>query len=177
MSKLLRGIAAGYGAKKMGGGCFSTVIIFILLWWLLGHFGIFKERSSVAALIGARPLRCRASWRRRSEFPAERRKGHATGRIDSDAFALQTKTLCDARARSVLLETQLALRIDDAMPRHRGPSRKCAQRIAREPSLSREPGKARYCAVRRHATLRNLSNDREDSFVRSEFFHDAVDVT
>jgi hypothetical protein len=42
MSKLLRGVAAGYGAKKLGGGCFSTVLIFILLWWLLGHFGIFK---------------------------------------------------------------------------------------------------------------------------------------
>src|SRR5690242_7227884 len=36
MSKLLRGVAAGYGAKKLGGGCFSTVIIFIILWWLLG---------------------------------------------------------------------------------------------------------------------------------------------
>jgi hypothetical protein len=42
MSKLLRGVAAGYGAKKLGGGCFSTVLIFILLWWLLGHFGIFQ---------------------------------------------------------------------------------------------------------------------------------------
>ena len=41
MSKLLRGLAAGYGAKKLGGGCFSTVLIFLLLWWLLGHFGIF----------------------------------------------------------------------------------------------------------------------------------------
>ena len=30
------------GAKKLGGGCFSTVLIFIVLWWLLGHFGIFK---------------------------------------------------------------------------------------------------------------------------------------
>ena len=42
MSKLLRGLAAGYGAKKLGGGCFSTVLIFILLWWLLGNFGIFQ---------------------------------------------------------------------------------------------------------------------------------------
>jgi hypothetical protein len=42
MSKLLRGLAAGYGAKKMGGGCFSTVLIFLVLWWLLGHFGIFR---------------------------------------------------------------------------------------------------------------------------------------
>ena len=39
MNNLLRGLAAGYGAKKLGGGCFSTVLIFLLLWWLLGHFG------------------------------------------------------------------------------------------------------------------------------------------
>jgi hypothetical protein len=42
MSKLLRGLAAGYGAKKLGGGCFSTILIFILLWWLLGNFGVFQ---------------------------------------------------------------------------------------------------------------------------------------
>lgn len=37
MSKLLRGLVAGYGAKKLGGGCVSTVLVFILLWWLLGY--------------------------------------------------------------------------------------------------------------------------------------------
>ncbi len=42
MSKLLRGIVAGWGAKKLGGGCLTTIIVFILLWWLLGHFGIFR---------------------------------------------------------------------------------------------------------------------------------------
>jgi len=42
MSKILRGLAAGYGAKKLGGGCFTTVLVFILLWWLLGHFGVFR---------------------------------------------------------------------------------------------------------------------------------------
>lgn len=42
MSRLLRGLAAGYGARKMGGGCFSIVLIFIVLWWLLGHFGNFR---------------------------------------------------------------------------------------------------------------------------------------
>lgn len=42
MSKLLRGLAAGYGAKKLGGGCISTVLIFLLLWWLLGHFNLFR---------------------------------------------------------------------------------------------------------------------------------------
>ena len=42
MSKLLRGLAAGYGAKRLGGGCFSTVIIFLILWYILGHFRIFR---------------------------------------------------------------------------------------------------------------------------------------
>ena len=37
MSKLLRIAAAGYGAKKLGGGCISTVLIFIVLFWLLGY--------------------------------------------------------------------------------------------------------------------------------------------
>lgn len=42
MSKLLRGIAAGWGAKKLGGGCISTILIFLLLWWLLGGLEIFR---------------------------------------------------------------------------------------------------------------------------------------
>jgi hypothetical protein len=42
MSKLLRGVAAGYGAKKLGGGCFGTIIVFVILWYLLGHFQIFQ---------------------------------------------------------------------------------------------------------------------------------------
>jgi hypothetical protein len=42
MSKLLRGVAAGYGAKKLGGGCFGTIIVFVILWYVLGHFGIFQ---------------------------------------------------------------------------------------------------------------------------------------
>lgn len=42
MSKLLRGLAAGYGAKKLGGGCFTTVLVFLLLLWLLGSFDIFR---------------------------------------------------------------------------------------------------------------------------------------
>ena len=42
VSKLLRGVAAGWGAKKLGGGCLSTVIVFVVLWYLLGHFDIFR---------------------------------------------------------------------------------------------------------------------------------------
>jgi hypothetical protein len=42
VSKLLRGLVAGWGAKKLGGGCITTILIFLLLWWLLGNFDIFK---------------------------------------------------------------------------------------------------------------------------------------
>jgi hypothetical protein len=43
MSKLLRGVVAGYGAKKLGGGCGCLgIIIFIILWMVLGNFDIFR---------------------------------------------------------------------------------------------------------------------------------------
>jgi len=44
MSKLLRAVVAGYGAKKLGGGCgcVGVLVVFVLLWWLLGQFGIFQ---------------------------------------------------------------------------------------------------------------------------------------
>jgi len=42
VSKILRGVAAGWGAKKLGGGCISTILVFLVLWWLLGNFGIFQ---------------------------------------------------------------------------------------------------------------------------------------
>ncbi len=37
MRGLIRTLLAGWGAKKLGGGCFSTLIIFIILFWLLGY--------------------------------------------------------------------------------------------------------------------------------------------
>lgn len=43
MSKILRGIAAGYGARKLTGGCgCNGIIVFLILWYLLGYFGIFR---------------------------------------------------------------------------------------------------------------------------------------
>jgi hypothetical protein len=42
MSKLLRGAVAGVGAWKLGGGVIGTVLIFILLWIVLGNFGMFQ---------------------------------------------------------------------------------------------------------------------------------------
>jgi len=37
---ILRGGLAGLGALKLGGGCFSTVLIFVFLYWLLGVLGL-----------------------------------------------------------------------------------------------------------------------------------------
>jgi len=42
MKKILRALLAGWGAKKLGGGCgcFGIIIVFIILWWLLGNVGL-----------------------------------------------------------------------------------------------------------------------------------------
>jgi hypothetical protein len=37
MNNLLKTLIAGYGAKKLGGGCISTILIFIIIFWLLGR--------------------------------------------------------------------------------------------------------------------------------------------
>ncbi|RYE29117.1 MAG: hypothetical protein EOP42_15125 [Sphingobacteriaceae bacterium] len=36
MNNFFRAIIAGWGAKKLGGGCLSTVVIFIVIYTLLG---------------------------------------------------------------------------------------------------------------------------------------------
>lgn len=36
MRNPLRGLIAGYGAYKLGGGCFGTILLFLLFYWLLG---------------------------------------------------------------------------------------------------------------------------------------------
>lgn len=40
MKKIFKGLLAGYGAKKIGGGCIGTIIVFVIIWWLLGKFGM-----------------------------------------------------------------------------------------------------------------------------------------
>lgn len=42
VSKILRGVVAGWGAKKSGCGCIGTVVMFFILWVLLGNFQIFQ---------------------------------------------------------------------------------------------------------------------------------------
>ncbi|MDB5033974.1 MAG: hypothetical protein JWQ98_1215 [Chlorobi bacterium] len=36
MRDLFRTLLAGWGAKKAGLGCFGTIVVFILIYWLLG---------------------------------------------------------------------------------------------------------------------------------------------
>lgn len=33
----LKGLIAGVAAWKLGGGCISTILIFVLVFWLLGQ--------------------------------------------------------------------------------------------------------------------------------------------
>ena len=37
MQGWLKTLIAGYGAKKLGGGCFSTILIFIVIYYALGQ--------------------------------------------------------------------------------------------------------------------------------------------
>jgi hypothetical protein len=37
MNNFLRTIIAGWGAKKLGGGCLSTILVFIIIYWALGN--------------------------------------------------------------------------------------------------------------------------------------------
>jgi hypothetical protein len=37
MRNIFKGLIAGYGASKLGGGCVGTVIVFIIIWMLLGN--------------------------------------------------------------------------------------------------------------------------------------------
>lgn len=37
MNDIFRGLIAGYGASKLGGGCLGTIVVFILIWVALGY--------------------------------------------------------------------------------------------------------------------------------------------
>ena len=37
MNGLFKTLIAGWGAKKLGGGCLGTIIVFIIIYYLLGY--------------------------------------------------------------------------------------------------------------------------------------------
>jgi hypothetical protein len=53
MNNFFRTIIAGYGAKKLGGGCFSTIVIFILIYVALGYC---NNPNAHAATISKKPV-------------------------------------------------------------------------------------------------------------------------
>ena len=50
MPRWLRALIAAYGAKKLGGGCFTTIILFFVIYWALG------QCNRPASTSPARPL-------------------------------------------------------------------------------------------------------------------------
>lgn len=46
MNNFIKTLIAGYGAKKLGGGCFSTVLIFIVIFYALGYCGNNRSRAA-----------------------------------------------------------------------------------------------------------------------------------
>jgi len=42
MRNIFKALLAGWGAKKLGGGCgcFGIIVVFIILWYLLGGLGL-----------------------------------------------------------------------------------------------------------------------------------------
>jgi hypothetical protein len=47
MNNFFRALIAGYGAKKLGGGCFGTIIVFIIIWVALGQCSWTKSENVV----------------------------------------------------------------------------------------------------------------------------------
>ena len=54
----MRALIAGYGAKKLGGGCLSTILIFLLIYWALGTCNSSSRTAPVrpASLIQERKV-------------------------------------------------------------------------------------------------------------------------
>jgi len=36
MNNLFRGLISGYGAAKLGGGVIGTIVVFVIIWMILG---------------------------------------------------------------------------------------------------------------------------------------------
>jgi hypothetical protein len=46
MNNIFRALIAGYGAKKLGGGCLGTVLVFIVIWVALGQCSWSRIKDS-----------------------------------------------------------------------------------------------------------------------------------
>jgi hypothetical protein len=61
MNKFFRAIIAAWGAKKLGGGCLSTIVIFVIIYMLLGKCNnrsqaqVTPTKPKPVAVCGAMP--------------------------------------------------------------------------------------------------------------------------
>jgi len=39
MNNFFKALIAGWGASRLGGGCLGTIVVFVIIWWLLGQCG------------------------------------------------------------------------------------------------------------------------------------------
>ena len=47
MNNIFKALIAGWGAKKLGGGCLSTILVFVIIYWALGQCGNTSKRNQV----------------------------------------------------------------------------------------------------------------------------------
>ncbi|NOT76254.1 MAG: hypothetical protein HOP08_15105 [Cyclobacteriaceae bacterium] len=47
MNNLFKGLLAGWGASKIGGGCLGTILAFAVIWWLLGTCDGSNQRAGI----------------------------------------------------------------------------------------------------------------------------------
>jgi len=57
MNKFFRAIIAGWGAKKLGGGCLSTIVIFIIIYTMLGKCNQTSHASSKPASVKVQTIK------------------------------------------------------------------------------------------------------------------------
>lgn len=57
MPNWLRALIAGYGAKKLGGGCFSTILIFVVLYYALGQCNHPAATAPRTATVQVQPVK------------------------------------------------------------------------------------------------------------------------
>jgi hypothetical protein len=53
MNNFFRGLIAAWGAKKLGGGCLSTIIIFVVIYSLLGKCN--NNNAKAASINSGKP--------------------------------------------------------------------------------------------------------------------------
>ena len=47
MNSFFKTIIAGWGAKKLGGGCLSTIVIFVIIYMALGQCSRTPQRAAL----------------------------------------------------------------------------------------------------------------------------------